>query len=384
MSTIGRYASLDENAALDGGGKGVAGRVPLMSTGSRRALGDIGNMLGGSARMAASKDGPSKAGALTDRATRSTRSSYTGTAKSMSSILQSRSEAASARKPQEPTSPMPDIDKADTNNPLCVTEYINDIYTYYHHVEGSTKVAEGYMTQQADINDKMRAILIDWLVEVHLKFKLMPETLFLTVNLIDRFLEKKQVTRKNLQLVGITAMLLASKYEEIWAPEVRDFVYISDKAYTRDQILAMEKQMLNTLKFNLTVPTPYSFLTRFLKAAGGDKQTEMLAQFLVELSLPDYSMVKHKGSTLAAAAVYTAQRTLGKPAWSHALERHSRHSEADIREAANSMAALQRKASGASLLAVHKKYSNPKYLEVAKLPAPVGLGDDHVGSMTTR
>ena len=103
------------------------------------------------------------------------------------------------------------------------------------------------MLIQTDINDKMRAILIDWLVEVHLKFKLMPETLFLTHNLIDRFLSKKAVTRKNLQLVGVTAMLLASKYEEIWAPEVRDFVYISDKAYTREQILDMEKQMLNTV-----------------------------------------------------------------------------------------------------------------------------------------
>ena len=94
------------------------------------------------------------------------------------------------------------------------------------------------MSTQTDINDKMRAILIDWLVEVHLKFKLMPETLYLTVNLIDRFLSKKPVTRKNLQLVGVTAMLVASKYEEIWAPEVRDFVYISDKAYTRDQARA--------------------------------------------------------------------------------------------------------------------------------------------------
>ena len=83
----------------------------------------------------------------------------------------------------------------------------------------------------------------------------MPETLYLTVNLIDRFLEAKQVTRKHLQLVGVTAMLVASKYEEIWAPEVRDFVYISDRAYTRDQILNMEKIMLNSLRFNLTVPS---------------------------------------------------------------------------------------------------------------------------------
>lgn len=94
----------------------------------------------------------------------------------------------------------------------------------------------------------------------------MPETLYLTVNLIDRFLEAKQVTRKHLQLVGVTAMLVASKYEEIWAPEVRDFVYISDRAYTRDQILNMEKIMLNTLRFNLTVPSECACLCLLSRA----------------------------------------------------------------------------------------------------------------------
>ena len=105
------------------------------------------------------------------------------------------------------------------------------------------------------------------------RLQLMPETLYLTVNLIDRFLEAKQVTRKHLQLVGVTAMLVASKYEEIWAPEVRDFVYISDRAYTRDQILNMEKIMLNSLRFNLTIPSIYNFLGRNFKAAGivGDR-----------------------------------------------------------------------------------------------------------------
>lgn len=98
----------------------------------------------------------------------------------------------------------------------------------------------GYMNKQTDINEKMRAILIDWLIEVHLKFKLLPETLFLTVNMIDRYLEKTVIPRTKLQLIGVTAMLIASKYEEIYAPEVRDFVYITDRAYTKEEILKME------------------------------------------------------------------------------------------------------------------------------------------------
>jgi hypothetical protein len=98
----------------------------------------------------------------------------------------------------------------------------------------------------------MRAILIDWIIEVHLKFKLLPETLFITVSLIDRYLEKVQVMRNNLQLVGVTAMLIASKYEEIYAPEVKDFVYTTAKAYTTQEVLEMECSMLTTLEFNIT------------------------------------------------------------------------------------------------------------------------------------
>ena len=259
---------------------------------------------------------------------------------------------------------------------------MNSIYSYYYRVEGATAVAPTYMATQTDINDKMRAILVDWLVEVHLKFKLMPETLFLTVNLIDRYLAAAPVTRKNLQLVGVTAMLLASKYEEIWAPEVRDFVYISDKAYTREQILGCEKGMLNTLGFHLTVPTPFQFLSRLVKAAGADKPLAHLAQYYVELALPEYACLRFRGSQLAAAAMYCAIRAVrgtpeGSPdGWTHALARHSRFSEAEILPCAHALARLQRKAAGASLTAVFKKYNNAKFHEVAKLPAAQGLGED--------
>jgi hypothetical protein len=97
----------------------------------------------------------------------------------------------------------------------------------------------------------MRSILIDWLIEVHLKFKLVPESLYLTVNLIDRYLEKEQVNRQKLQLVGVTAMLIACKYEEIYPPIVKDFVYITDNAYTKEEILEQEHRMLRVLDFNI-------------------------------------------------------------------------------------------------------------------------------------
>lgn len=299
---------------------------------------------------------------------------------SMTSLLQTRSEAAVTNRmslsSQPPVSPLPDIDSQDRNNPLAAPEYANDIYSYYKRVEPKYRVSPDYMVSQTDINEKMRGILTDWLVEVHLKFKLMPETLFLTCNLIDRFLEAKPVTRKNLQLVGVTAMLIASKYEEIWAPEVRDFVYISDKAYTREQILAMEKLMLNTLHFNLTLPTSYSFLARYIKAAGChyDKQITMLTSYMIELCLPEYSTLKYSASMLATASLYAAMTAVGKAdAFPKALMRHSGYTKDAILSCAATLVQLVQKAPTNSLNAVYKKYSNTKFAEASKLPPPVQI-----------
>nr|GMD30287.1 G2/mitotic-specific cyclin-2-like [Ipomoea batatas] len=118
----------------------------------------------------------------------------------------------------------------------------------------------------------MRSILIDWLIEVHQKFALMDGTLYLTVNLVDRFLAVEPISRQKLQLVGVTAMLLACKYEEVYAPAIVDFILISDNAYCRQEVLDMEIIMANTLQFNFSVPTPYVFIMRFLKAAQFDKE----------------------------------------------------------------------------------------------------------------
>lgn len=106
------------------------------------------------------------------------------------------------------------IDATDKDNELAAAEYIDDIYKFYKLSEDDYPVHD-YMVSQPDINAKMRAILIDWLIKVHRKFELMPETFYLTLNIVDRFLSMKVVPRKELQLVGISSMLIASKYEEI-------------------------------------------------------------------------------------------------------------------------------------------------------------------------
>ncbi|KAL3678048.1 hypothetical protein R1sor_021004 [Riccia sorocarpa] len=446
-----RLAASRENAGASKGGLGAATANAAPAANTRRALGDIGNLVGAMAvRCHVSKDGvvnPVKQEAVTWGAKQrrtavkaSNSVSVQGKAESsadeckpsvapetttfsapsveeteingalllpppvprlkayargqrapavkkpptLTATLTARSEACGKHDTEmlEAEEQIVNIDEADVDNQLAVVDYVEDIYSFYRKAEVQSCVAPDYMSRQADINDKMRAILIDWLIEVHLKFGLMPETLFLTTNLIDRYLSMASVSRKTLQLVGVTAMLLAAKYEEIIAPEVEAIVFISDDAYSRDQVLEMEKAMLNTLRFNLTVPTPYVFMIRFLKAASSDKQMELLAFFLVELCLTEYAMVKFPPSQLAAAAVYTAQHTLGRtPCWTPTLARHSGYTEAQLKECSRMMVGFHRKAADGKLVVVHKKYSSPKFQSVASLAPALVLDIDSEGTI---
>nr|KJB59695.1 hypothetical protein B456_009G267700 [Gossypium raimondii] len=269
--------------------------------------------------------------------------------------------------------PLVDIDNCDKTNPLAVVEYIDDLYQFYKKAECTGCVPPNYMEQQYDINQRMRGILIDWLVEVHYKFELMEETLYLTINLIDRFLAVKQIARKKLQLVGVTAMLLACKYEEVSVPVIEDLVLISDKAYSRQEVLDM-KLMINTLQFNLSVPTPYVFMRRFLKAAQSNKKLELLSFFMIELCLVEYEMLRFPPSLLAAAAIFTAQCSLsGCKYWSKTSEWYTTYSEEQLMECSRMMVRFHQKAGTGKLTGVQRKYSTSKYGYAAKIEAPTFL-----------
>ncbi|KAL3035613.1 hypothetical protein AAZX31_02G261300 [Glycine max] len=286
-------------------------------------------------------------------------------AKAFSSVLSARSKAACGL----PRDLLVSIDATDMDNELAAAEYIDDIYKFYKETEEEGCVHD-YMGSQPDINAKMRSILVDWLIEVHRKFELMPETLYLTLNIVDRFLSVKAVPRRELQLVGISSMLIASKYEEIWAPEVNDFECISDNAYVSQQVLMMEKTILRKLEWYLTVPTPYHFLVRYIKASTpSDKEMENMVFFLAELGLMHYpTAILYRPSLIAAAAVFAARCTLGRsPFWTSTLKHYTGYSEEQLRDCAKIMVNLHAAAPGSKLRAVYKKFCNSDLSAVALL-----------------
>ncbi|XVF07070.1 hypothetical protein REPUB_Repub06bG0105500 [Reevesia pubescens] len=290
----------------------------------------------------------------------------------LTAALTARSKAACGIS-NKPKVEIVDIDAADANNDLAGVEYVDDIYKFYKSAENECRPHD-YMHLQTDINAKMRAILIDWLIDVHQKFELSPEALYLTINLIDRFLSLKIVPRRELQLLGMSAMLIATKYEEIWPPEVNDLVCIADRAYSHEQILIMEKTILGRLEWTLTVPTPYVFLARFIKASIPDEKMENMVYFLAELGMMHYETIMFCQSMVAASAVYAARCTLNKtPTWTQTLKFHTGYSEPQLMDCAKLLAYFHSKAAESRLQVIYRKYSNSQRGAVALLPPPQNL-----------
>ena len=161
----------------------------------------------------------------------------------------------------------------------------------------------------------MRAVLMDWLVQVHGRFSLLPETLFLTINYIDRFLSYKAVSIGKLQLVGATALLIAAKYEEINCPSLEEIVFMVDGSYSVDEILEAERFMLSMLGFELGWPGPMSFLRRISKADEYDLETRTLAKYFLEVTIMDERFVASPPSFVAAGAHCISRLMLKKGDW---------------------------------------------------------------------
>lgn len=279
---------------------------------------------------------------------------------------------ASLRDPKNWVARLHPVDQEVVKDPCYVAEYAEEVVENMRlHELRVAPVPADFLTKQEVISDKMRSILVDWLVEVHLKFKLTADSLFLTVQLLDRFLAARSVQRSQLQLVGVTCLLLAAKYVEVYAPEVRDFVNITDRAYTRREIMDMEVQVLTVLKFRLQLPSQLVFLKRFARLLGADAQLECLAQYILELALVDARMSRYQPSHVASASLLLANKVMKKPEpWPAALSKASHTTEQSLRPCGRELCALLQGAEKSSLQAVRKKFSSEKYHSVAKLLNP--------------
>jgi len=225
-------------------------------------------------------------------------------------------------------------------------------------------------TVQGSITPDMRRTLVDWMVDVHTHFDLMPETLFLAVNLLDRYLAAVPVSRGRLQVTGAACLFIAAKYEEIVPPQVTDFQFMSGGVCDRSAILELEVAVLTRLEFRITSSSPMRLLTQLVAGMEYEWVHLKMAQYFLELTLPEYSMVARDPAEVAAAALYLTHKVFRTMApWNEALQERSGFKVDDIKGFAREICGvLQRDpVAAAKWPAVKNKFSSKKFGAVAQM-----------------
>ncbi|XP_065310698.1 uncharacterized protein [Dermacentor albipictus] len=162
---------------------------------------------------------------------------------------------------------VPDFEEGDFEDPTMGVPYAQEIFDYLAYLEERWPIKTGFLQVQPTVTPEMRSTLINWLMQVHWHYRLYHEILFLAVSLIDRVLQEKRVSRRKLQLLGVSAIFLASKLEMTWPPAVDDLIATTGNAYEREEVLSMERQILCTLDWSLGRPSPLQFLRRSCQKA---------------------------------------------------------------------------------------------------------------------
>lgn len=257
-----------------------------------------------------------------------------------------------------------DLDTEDLDDPLMVAEYTDDIFDYLYGLEPKYMPNPNYMDDQHELEWHQRGVLLDWLIEVHAKLHLLPETLFLATNIIDRFMTLRVVNLDKIQLVGVTALLLAAKYEEVFPPALNHFAYLTGGNFDESDILGAEKFMLQILEFEFSYPNPLNFLRRISKADNYDVQSRSFGKYFLEIAIIDHHMISYPPSVHAAMSMYVARTILKRPEWDANLVHYSGdYSEKTVRKVAKHL--VRYLASPVEHEALFKKYASKRYFKAS-------------------
>ena len=201
----------------------------------------------------------------------------------------------------------------------------------------------------------------------------MKPVLALSVNILDRFLSLKPIKRDKLQLLGASCLLIASKFEEIYPPEIEDFVHISDRAFAKKDVIRMEGAILSLLKFEVSVPTSFVFMSRFTKVAACDEDTEKLAEIIVDASLLEYSMLKYLPSVITTSAIVLAQKMLERGRWTAEMQAHTGYTQSALTPCIKDLVNVLKGGYHKRMTSLTKKYGEDKCKQIVDAASRMAL-----------
>ena len=251
-------------------------------------------------------------------------------------------------------------------------EYLEEIYFNLLIEENQSEIKPkiGYMNMQKEINEQMRAILVDWIIEVHFQFNLRQETLYMTIWIIDTYLSFHFISRKKLQLLGISCLLISCKSEEIYFPQQNKFIEVTDGAYTKEEMIIMENEILKQLNFNIIFPTSNDFYNILSKLYNFNKKQYFLGKYFIESALIDYHMIKFSPSIISAACVYLVMKYFGINGYQKLYNKYiinENNPENVIKDAAKEVYILVENLSKSKLTTVKNKYGLNQFDNVSEI-----------------
>ena len=271
------------------------------------------------------------------------------------------------------------FDISKINNVQIPKDYINIIYYNLlkeENVELDPKPVQTYMKNQKEINEQMRSILVDWIIDVHHKFGFTDETLFMTVLIIDRYSSIEEITRIKYQCLGITALMIACKHEEINVPKVEDFIYITDNAYTKEEVFQMENDVLSKLHFSLLYPSPIKFYEYLSLNFNFNKKYHMLGKYLMESFLLDLKYIKYKPSIISCACTYIVMKFFKMKNYRQSYDKkfylideniNTISNGYGVKDCAQEICVFVDNINNTNLLSCQKKYAKPEFENVSTL-----------------
>ena len=253
-----------------------------------------------------------------------------------------------------------------------VGEYLEEIYMnlLLEESQATIKPKFGYMNTQPEINEIMRAILIDWIIDVHLRFNLRQETLFLTIWLIDTYLSFAFVPRDKLQLLGITCLLISCKSHEIYYPQNNKLIEMTDNAYSKEEMLTMENEILKKLNFFIVCPNPIDFYNILSKMFNFEKKQYYLGNYFIESALVNYQILKYSSSVIASSCTYLVMkyyRINGYQKLYNNFIINENNPEDVIKDAAKEIYVLVDNLSKSKFKSLKKKYSLTQFENVSEI-----------------
>lgn len=265
--------------------------------------------------------------------------------------------------------PSPSEHRSVSSNPSSCPDYSWEIVQNLLKAESTAQPPSDYLSTLVDINPRTRAVLVDYLIDLHRSLNLTAETLYLAVGLFDRVLAvDTTVTRGKLQLLGVSALMVACKYEEVSVPPISQYVEAMDGAYAKEEMLQMERNILKVVGFHVSTPTAYTFYSRIESLVVEDKVTMALGMYIMELSLMEYPALSHRPSLLTSASYYLSKRLRSRPIpWPPILQRQFGYSESDLKPCLRLLYLAYISSERSVLQATRKKFSSPAFSEVSKL-----------------